>query len=63
MKHIAEFKADMHCLYIKACKDLAQAWTSLRFITIDDVIDGIMDTWSPAWREPAVVERNKAAIR
>lgn len=44
VKHIAKFKADMHFIYIWARKDPRQAWTSLRFITIDDVIDGFVDT-------------------
>jgi len=48
MKHIAEFKADMHHVYIKAWKDPAQAWTSLHFIAINDVTDEIVDTWPAA---------------
>lgn len=48
MKHISEFKVGMHHVYIRARKDLAQAWTSLRFIAINDIIDEIMDTWPVA---------------
>jgi len=44
MKQIAEFKADMRHVCIRAQKDSAQAWTSLWFIAINDVIDGIVDT-------------------
>jgi len=44
MKHIAEFKEDMHRIYIRARKDPTQAWTSLCFIAIDDIIDGVVDT-------------------
>jgi len=49
MKHIAKFKADMHHIYIRVHKDLARAWASLQFISINDVVDGIVDTWPPAW--------------
>lgn len=44
MKHISEFKADIHFIYIRVHKDLTWAWTSLYFISIDDTIDGIVDT-------------------
>lgn len=63
MKHIAKFKADMQRLYIRVHKDLTLAWTSLRFIVINDVINGIVDTWPLAWRRLAAVERDEAAIR
>lgn len=62
MKNIAEFKADMHCIYIRACKDPTRAWTSLPFVASDDVVDAVVDTWPPKWRGPEVVEHNEAAI-
>jgi len=63
MKHITEFKEDMHHIYIRTRKNLARAWTSLQFIAIDDIVDGVMDTWPPAWRRLEAVECNEAVIR
>lgn len=62
MKHIFEFKADLHHVYIKARKDPTQAWKSLWFIAINDVIDDIVDTWPAAWHGPLLEEHDKAAI-
>jgi len=63
MKHIAEFKADMHHIYILARKDPAQTWTPLLFIVTNDIVHKIVKAWPAAWRGPAIVERNEAAIQ
>lgn len=63
MKHIAEFELEMHHVYIRAQKDPAQAWTSLQFIAINDVIDGIVDTWLAAWHGTLAVELTRLSFR
>lgn len=45
VKHIAEFKADMHFIYIQAHKDPDQMWTAFPFLAIDEAIDVVLDTW------------------
>lgn len=42
-----DFKVDMHIVYIRARKDLEQKWSTLPFITIDDIVFVVLDTWPP----------------
>lgn len=63
MKHITEFKVDMHHFYIRAWKDLAQTWTLLWFIVANDVVHKIVEAWPAAWQGPTTVEQNEATIQ
>lgn len=49
LRSFADFKVDMHNVYIKACKDLTQNWTKLPFIPIDDAIFSVLNPWPPKW--------------
>jgi len=62
VKHIFEFKVDMHFVYIREHKDPNQTWTTFPFIAIDDAIDTFLDTWPLAWCRPEAVGCNEAAI-
>ena len=44
VKNIANFKADMHHVYIWMRKDPEQTWTTLPFIAIDEDIFAVLDT-------------------
>lgn len=59
----ANFKVDMHNVYIKACKDLTQTWTKLPFIAIDDTIFSVLESWPPEWRAPDLVEKDKTTTQ
>lgn len=61
-KHMAEFKVDMHFVYIRAWKDPDQTRTTLPLISIDEAIDAVLDTWPLAWRAPNAVGSNDATI-
>lgn len=56
MKHIAEFKEDMHHVYIRAWKDPSQTWTPLQFIVTNDIVHNIVEAWPASWRGPVAVE-------
>lgn len=49
----------MHNIYIKARKYLAQQWTKLPFLAIDDVIFIVLETWPPEWRALDLAELEK----
>lgn len=44
VKNVANFKADMHDVYVWACKDPEQMWTTLPFIAINEAIFTMLDT-------------------
>lgn len=50
LQSAAEFKADMHNMYIRARKDPTQKWVKLPFIATNDAIFEVMASWSPEWR-------------
>jgi len=43
VKHIVEFKADMHFVYIRVCKDPDKTWTTLPFLAIDSDLQMLQD--------------------
>ena len=53
---MAEFKVDMHNLYIRAHKDPVRAWEKLSFIAIDDAIFEVMASFSLKWHAPDLAE-------
>ena len=60
---MADFKEDMHHVYIRACEDPEQTWTTLPFIAINDAILVVLDTWPPEWHRPDVIWRDENAIQ
>lgn len=60
---MAEFKADMHNLYIRARKDPTQAWVKLLFIAMDDAIFEAIAAWPPEWCTPDLAELEKIAAQ
>jgi len=58
-----DFKVDMHHVYIKAREDLEQKWTTLPFITIDDVVFTVLDTWPSKWHAPNAVVHDEVEIQ
>lgn len=63
LQSFADFKADMHNVYIKAHKDQVQNWTKLPFIAIDDAIFSMLNSWPPEWHAPDVAVRNKVVVQ
>lgn len=53
----------MNFVYIQACKDPNQTWTTLSFISIEEAIDVVLDNWQQEWHELDAVGCNEAAIR
>lgn len=62
---MAEFKVDMHHLYIRSRKDPLRAWVTLPFIATDDAIYEVLATWPPEWHAPdkAILEKMAAQQR
>lgn len=44
LQSFAEFKADMHNIYLRARKDPANEWKKLLFVATDDAIFTILET-------------------
>ena len=63
LQSVAEFKADMHNVYIQVRKDLAWAWEKLPFITTDHEIFEVMASWYLEWHAPNLVELEKIAAQ
>ena len=63
LQSFADFKADMHNIYIRARKYLAQQWTKLPFIATNDVIFTLLESWPPTRRAPNLVELDKIAAQ
>lgn len=63
IKNVAEFKVDRHFVYIQARKDPDQTWFALPFISIDEAIYAILDTWPWEWRRPDAVGCDEATIQ
>ena len=59
----ADFRAEMHNVYIKALKDPAQTWTKLPFVTIDDAIFSVLESWPPGWRTLDLAEKDRIAAQ
>jgi len=62
LQSYAEFKVDLHNIYIRVCKDPTKKWSKLPFLATDDVIFNVLETWPPEWRAPdiAAVEMSMA---
>ena len=63
LQSFANFKVDMHNIYIRVRKDLAQKWKNLPFIAIDDAIFTVLETWPPEWCTLDLAELEKAAAQ
>lgn len=53
----------MHHVYIRAHKDPKQTWTTLPFISIDEAIFAVLDTWPLEWHGPYAVGRDEMTIQ
>lgn len=62
LQSFAEFKANLHNIYIRACKDLAKKWSELSFVAIDDVIFDVLETWPPEWRAQKIMAMENSAV-
>ena len=60
LQSFAEFKADMHKIYIRARKDLTKQWTNLPFVATDDAIFNVLEAWPPEWCTPNIIEIEKS---
>jgi len=47
LESIAEFKEDMHNIYVWAQRDPTKEWTKLLFIATDDAVFMVLETWPP----------------
>lgn len=63
LQSFADFKADMHNIYIKAWKDPTKQCMKLPFVATDDVIFMILETWPPKWRAPDLAKLEKGAAQ
>lgn len=60
LNSFAEFKADMHNIYIRARKDVVKQWMKLASIATDDAIFTVLETWPLEWHAPDLTELEKA---
>ena len=63
LRSFADFKADMHNVYIKVHKDPAQNRTKIPFIAIDDLIFSVLESWPYTWRASDLVEKERKAAQ
>lgn len=63
LQSFADFKEDMHNVYIKARKDSAQTWTKLPFIAIDDDIFFMLDSWPAEWHASDLAKRDRTVAQ
>lgn len=63
LQRFAEFKVDMHNLYVRARKDIAKEWMKLLFISTDDAIFTVLETWPPEWHAPDLGGMEKATAQ
>lgn len=55
----AEFKEELHIIYIRACNDLAKKSGELPFVATDDVIFDVLETRPLEWCTPDIVMMEK----
>lgn len=63
LQSFAEFKVDIHNIYIKASKDLTKQWIKLPFLATDDVIFNVLEAWPPEWHTLDTAEIEKSAAQ
>lgn len=61
--NFADFKADMHNVYIKVRNDPEQNWTKILFIAIDDAIYVVLASWPPEWHTLDLATCGEATIQ
>jgi len=61
LQSFADFKANMHNIYIKARKDPVKQWTKLPFVATDDAIFTVLETWPPKLHALDLVELENVA--
>jgi len=54
LQSFAEFKADFHHVYIRARKGPVKKWNELSYLTTNDVIFDVIESWPPEWCTPAI---------
>jgi len=63
LQSVAEFKVNMHNVYIQAWKDPAWQWVKLPFIATHDAIFEVMTTWPLEWHAPDLAKLDKIATQ
>lgn len=63
LQSFANFKVDMHNIYIRAQKNPAKQWTKLPFVATNDAIFIVLETWPPEWCAPDLAELEKVTAQ
>ena len=60
----AEFKADIHHVFIRAWKDPMKTWHALPYLATKDVIFAVLESWLLEWRAPtgSAVETENSTV-
>lgn len=59
LQQFAEFKVDMHNIFIRARKDLMKQWMKLPFVATDDAIFTVLEAWPPVAELESLVAHKK----
>jgi len=49
LQSFVEFNVDIHNIYIRAHKDLTKQWRELPFVSTNNVIFNVLETWPLEW--------------
>ena len=63
LQSFAEFKENIHSIYIRPHKDPTKKWRRLPFVATDDVIFNILETWLPEWCALDITEIEKSMTK
>ena len=65
LQSFVEFKVNFHHMYIKARKHPMKKWNELSYLTTDDVIFIVLESWPPKWHAPSnsAIEIDKFAAQ
>lgn len=60
LQSFANFKDDMHNIYMRAWKDPKKQWMKLPFVATDNAIFTVLETWPLEWYALDLAELEKA---
>jgi len=63
LQSFVEFNADLHNIYIIACKDPTKQWRELPFVPTNDVIFNVLETWPLEWYTPDIATMEKSVAQ
>jgi len=63
LQRFAEFKVDMHNIYIRVHKDPTKQWIKLPFVDTEDAIFYVLEAWQLEWHTPDIAKTKKFVVQ